>query len=55
MSYTPKQRAEWRNTIYRIIFEADTPLGKLFDIMLVLSIIVSVLAVMLDTVAAIHE
>ena len=55
MSHKPKQRAEWRNTIYRIIFEADTPLGKLFDIMLVLSIIVSVLAVMLDTVAAIHE
>ena len=47
-------RAPWRDTVYRIIFEADTPLGKLFDIMLVFSIITSVLAVMLDSVAAIH-
>jgi len=47
-------RAPWRDTLYRIIFEADTPLGKLFDIMLVLSIIASVLAVMLDSVEAIH-
>jgi precorrin isomerase len=33
-------RATWRNTIYRIIFETDTPFEKLFDIMLVLSIII---------------
>jgi voltage-gated potassium channel len=48
-------RAAWRDSLYRIIFEADTPAGKVFDIVLVISIILSVLAVMLDTVAAIHE
>jgi len=48
-------RAAWRDAVYRIIFEADTPTGKLFDIALVISIIISVLAVMLDSVAAIHD
>jgi voltage-gated potassium channel len=47
-------RAGWRNTLYRIIFEADTPAGKAFDIALVASIVLSVLAVMLDSVASIH-
>jgi voltage-gated potassium channel len=49
-----KQRAPWRDRVYRIIFEADTPAGRLFDIVLVVSILASVLAVMLDSVAAIH-
>jgi len=47
-------RAPWRDTIYRVIFGADTPAGKLFDIMLVLSIVTSVLAVILDSVESIH-
>lgn len=50
----PPHRATWRDTLYRIIFEADTPDGKLFDILLVISIIISVLVVMLDSVASIH-
>jgi voltage-gated potassium channel len=54
MTDESKPRAAWRNTLYRIIFEADTPPGKAFDIALVLSIIISVLAVMLDSVASIH-
>ncbi|MGC2164974.1 MAG: hypothetical protein WA632_03040 [Gallionella sp.] len=49
-----QQRAAWRDDLYRIIFEADTPAGKLFDIVLVISILLSVLAVMLDSVAAVH-
>ncbi|MDD2720678.1 MAG: ion transporter [Gallionella sp.] len=47
-------RAHWRDVTYRIIFSADTPAGKLFDILLVCSILASVLAVMLDSVDAIH-
>lgn len=54
MSPPTQARAAWRDTLYRVIFEADTPTGKLFDIVLVLSIIVSVLAVMLDSVGFIH-
>jgi voltage-gated potassium channel len=54
MSDSANSRAAWRDTLYRIIFEADTPLGKTFDIVLVVSIVLSVLAVMLDSVASIH-
>jgi voltage-gated potassium channel len=54
MPDTATNRAAWRNTLYRIIFEADTPAGKAFDIVLVVSIVLSVLAVMLDSVATIH-
>ncbi|WMW23807.1 ion transporter [Methanolobus sediminis] len=40
----------WRSHLYEIIFEADTPAGKNFDIILIVSILLSVLAVMLDSV-----
>ncbi|ODC02362.1 ion transporter [Terasakiispira papahanaumokuakeensis] len=43
-----------RERIYDIIFEADTPLGKAFDVVLIISILLSVLAVMLDSVPALH-
>jgi voltage-gated potassium channel len=39
--------------LHEIIFEADTPAGKLFDILLILSIILSVIAVMLDSMSVI--
>lgn len=55
MSEPVPGRAVWRDTLYRIIFEADTPLGKAFDIALVVFIVLSVLAVMLDSVASIHQ
>ncbi len=45
----------WREHIHEVIFEADTPAGKYFDIALIFSIIVSVLAVMLDSVEAINQ
>jgi voltage-gated potassium channel len=44
-----------RARLHEIIFEADTPLGKLFDVALIWSILISVLAVMLDSVRAIHD
>lgn len=43
----------WRDKIHEIIFEADTPLGKLFDVVLIVCIIASVLVVMLDSVDSI--
>ena len=43
----------WRNTLYTIIFEADTPSGKLFDEVLILAIMLSVIVVMLDSVRGI--
>lgn len=47
-------RAEWRRRLHEIIFEADTPAGRLFDIALIASILCSVLAVMLDSVPEIR-
>jgi len=41
--------------LHEIIFEADTPSGKIFDIILIFSIILSVITVMLDSVAEIRE
>jgi voltage-gated potassium channel len=40
----------WREKIYEIIFEADTPMGKAFDVALLWAIIASVIAVCLDSV-----
>ncbi|WP_029915401.1 ion transporter [Pelobacter seleniigenes] len=43
-----------RRRLHEIIFEADTPAGKLFDVVLILSIIASVLIVMMDSIATLH-
>lgn len=43
-----------RDRLYEIIFEADTPVGKWFDLVLIVVILLSVLTVMLDSVASIQ-
>jgi len=45
----------FRARLHEIIFEADTPGGKLFDVLLILSIIISVILVMLDSVSAVQQ
>lgn len=50
-----KSSNTWQNSLHQIIFEADTPAGKVFDLFLILSIILSVIAVMLDSVGSIRE
>jgi len=44
-----------RDTVRTVIFEAHTPAGRAFDVGLIIAILASVLAVMLDSVAWIHE
>ena len=44
-----------KERIHEVIFEADTPSGKYFDIALLFSIVVSVLAVSLESVEAIDK
>lgn len=46
---------QWRSTLSRIIFKADTRGGKLFDEVLIVCIISSVIVVMLDSVNHIHS
>lgn len=43
-----------KDTIYEIIFEADTPAGKWFDVLLILSILASVTVVMADSIDAVR-
>jgi voltage-gated potassium channel len=46
---------KWLSKLHEIIFEADTRFGKIFDICLIITILLSVLAVMLDSVREINE
>jgi voltage-gated potassium channel len=46
--------ANLRSLLHEVIFEADTPAGRVFDILLILSILLSVSSVMLDSVKALH-
>lgn len=41
----------WRHRLHEIIFEADTPAGKAFDVVLIWSILISVAVVVLESVA----
>ena len=40
----------WRTKIYEPIFEADTPSGKLFDVLLIFAILLSVTVVFLESI-----
>ncbi|MCD4824546.1 MAG: ion transporter [Phycisphaerae bacterium] len=53
--YRQKPRSRWRIVLHEIIFEADTPAGKAFDVLLIVNILLSVLVVMLNSVESIHE
>ena len=55
LAMTETDKNKLKDQIHEIIFEADTPMGKLFDIVLLVLIIASVLAVMLETVPGLEE
>ena len=44
----------WRRHAHEVIFEADTPAGKLFDVGLLLTIVISIVAVCLESVNSIE-
>ena len=44
-----------RARLHEIIFESDTPAGKLFDVILLVTILLSVLAAILESVAGIQN
>ena len=43
----------WKTKLHEIIYEADTPAGKLFDVLLLITILASIAVVMLESVPAI--
>ncbi len=44
-----------KEKLHEVIFEADTPMGKQFDVILMIVIIASVIIVMLETVPSLHD
>lgn len=42
--------APWRQKLHEVIFEADTPAGKIFDVFLLVAILVNVVTLSLETV-----
>ena len=44
----------WKEKLHEIIFEADTPAGRLFDLALIVTIVLSVLVVMLESIASVR-
>jgi len=46
-----KATPNWKFSFHRIIYEADTPIGKLFDLVLLVIIILSIALVMLESIA----
>ncbi|MFD1014959.1 ion transporter [Winogradskyella rapida] len=50
-----QQKQKWKHKIHEVIYEADTPSGKLFDIILLVLIIFSIILVMLESIASIDE
>tara|TARA_R110000751_G_scaffold137079_2_gene240387 strand:+ start:173163 stop:174011 length:849 start_codon:yes stop_codon:yes gene_type:complete len=49
----PTNKKSWRYRLHEIIYEADTPMGRLFDIVLLILILLSVVIVMLESVRSI--
>ena len=43
----------WKKKLHEIIYEADTPKGKLFDVLLMLAILASIALVLLESVPSI--
>ncbi len=51
---TAADRKNIRRRLFEIIFEADSPAGKAFDIVLIICILISVIVVMLDSIADVN-
>jgi voltage-gated potassium channel len=50
----PSKR-DWKTKLHDIIYEADTPAGKLFDVILLIAIIASIILVMLESIKSFDE
>jgi len=51
----PETFAPWRVRLHEIIFEADDRAGKLFDVVLIVAILASVVVIILDSVQSIRD
>ena len=46
----PENKHNWKTRLHEIIYEADTPAGKLFDVVLLIAILASIVLVMLESI-----
>jgi len=53
-THTPRKETGWRKTFFEVIFESDTPAGKAFDVALIWAIVISVAAVLLESVVRVR-
>lgn len=49
-----KEQASWQQVLHEVIYEADTRSGKIFDVVLIICILLSVIAVLLESVQEIR-
>jgi voltage-gated potassium channel len=50
----PAQKTNWKTKLHKIIYEADTPAGRRFDIALIIVILFSIVLVMLESIESIN-
>ena len=50
-----QKQTSWKRELHEIIYEADTPNGKLFDIILLTTILASIVLVMLESIDSIND
>lgn len=55
MSYNSNHKISLKQRLHEIIYEADTRGGKLFDVILLIAILASILFVMLESIQSIDE
>ncbi|WP_422104972.1 ion transporter [Winogradskyella sp.] len=51
----PNTKHTWRSKLHEIIYEADTPSGKFFDVVLLIAILASIVLVMIESVKSLDE
>ena len=51
----PAEASGRRHRTYVVIFDHDTRAGRLFDVLLIVAILASVLVIMLESVASVRE
>lgn len=49
------QKHTWKTKLHEIIYEADTPEGKLFDVVLLIAILASIILVMLESIESFDQ
>lgn len=49
------KNSNWRKVLYEVIYEAETPQGKAFDVALLITILASIATVMLESVGSINQ